>query len=610
MHLKTSLSVAALCVAITAPAQAPIPQLPSPVLLTAPAPMQAAVIKEILVRGNSRVSTDVIKAALRSAEGRPFLATDLDRDQQSLRSLGLFKDVRVSSRPLNDTEVQILVDVEENPVVKEISIVGNTAIPTEDLLKLVTQQKDQVLNLNTRRTTADAIRKLYEEKGFFAEVDFPTLEGAPETLTIMVIESTVNEIVVTGLNKTRKYVIDRLLKTEPGKPFNIRTWLQDRRRLESTQWFEAVNVSDRRVDLGRFDLLLDLKEQRSAVFDVGVALDPRSRLAGTIKVRDTNFRGMGQSIGLDYLQDTFGSGASIALDYSDPFVDNRDSRLNFSLYSRVNSYFTRFGNAGSDLGDGRFDERRTGGSASLSRGFRNIFSTTLGLSYESIQSVNADTTTTTNFIQQDGTLLKLLIQGTKDTRDVPLDPFEGELARLSIEPGISNIRKIGGDVSGATEILGQNTFVKTSLEYKRFFSRQPEGKPLDAARPVIATRIRAGAISGEVPFFEQFFIGGADTLRGYNDQRFWGKYALSGSAEYRYPLQSNASLSLVGFVDYGGAWGGYGSIRDFDQRSSPNFNLGYGAGLGFRTPIGSIRIDFGFTPKGESKTHFTIGGSF
>lgn len=569
-----------------------------------------AVVREIVVRGNERVSVDVIKATMRSVEGRAFVASDLDRDQTAIRSLGLFQDVKVQSRPLSDSEVQIIVDVVENPVVKEISIVGNNAIPTKDLLPLVTQQVNQVLNLNTRRTTSDAIRKAYEEKGFFAEVDFPVMADAPGTLTVLVIENTVNEIVVTGLKRTRNYVIDRLLKTEPGKPFNIKTWMQDRRRLESTQWFEEVKVSDRRVDLGRFDLLLDLKEQSTAVFDVGLALDPSSRLAGTIKVRDLNFRGMGQSLGFDYLQDTFGAGASVSVDFSDPFFDNRDTRLNASIYSRVNSYFTRFGDSGSDLSDSRFDERRNGGSVSISRGFRDIFATTLGLSYDTIQSVNVDTGGSQDFIQQDGSLLKVLLQATKDTRDVPLDPFEGEYARLSLEPGISDIDKIGGNVAGFTEVLGTNNFLKATLEYKRFFSSQPEGKPLDAARPVIATRLRAGHISGTVPFFEQLFVGGSDSLRGYSDQRFWGKTALSGTAEYRYPLQSNASLSLIGFVDYGGAWGGYPAIRDFNQSDSFKLHLGYGAGLGFRTPIGSIRIDFGFTPSGQSKTHFTIGGVF
>lgn len=588
---------------------------------------QTLTIKEIVVRGNSRISTEVITASIRSAQGRPFIEADLARDQQSLRALGVFQDVKISSRQLSDTEVQVVIDVSENPVVKEISIIGNTALKTDDLMKVITQPVGQVLNLNNRKTTADAIRELYATKGYFADVDFPTMADAPETLVVMVIETTVNDIVITGANRTRKYVLDRLMKTEPGKPFNQRTWISDVRKLQSTQWFESINPSQRATgEIGRFDLLLDLKEQRTAIFDVGLALDPNSRLAGTIRVSDSNFRGSGQQVSLGYVQDTFGSGASVSLDFTDPFFDKKDTALSVSLFSRINSYFTSLGGDNQLDDDSRFDERRTGGSLSLSRGYRGIYSTSIGLNYEDIRTVNENTAGT--FIQQDGTLLKFLIQGTRDTRDVPLDPFQGDYLRLAIEPGFTNITKIGGVVSGYPDVQGKGQFLRGTLEYKAFFSKTPKPKPgmteeeifklQTKPRPVIATRARVGTVRGTIPFFEQFFAGGADSLRGYDDQRFWGRNVAMATAELRYPIQEN--FSVIGFMDYGGAWGGYGTLdtdndgsladERFTQSDKINLKMGYGVGIGFRSPLGLIRIDFGFTPQGRSRTHFTIGGAF
>ncbi len=569
---------------------------------------ESLIIKEIIIRGNTLVSPEVIKTQMRAKEGSVLIISDLERDETSLKNLGFFKDVKIFSRPLNSTEAQIVVDVEENPLVKEISIMGNTAVPTKEILQLVTQQVGQVLNFNTRKTTADAIRELYSKKGFFVDVDFPTMDTAPETLVILVVEGTVNDIIVTGLSKTKPQVIDRLLKTERNKPFNVKTWLNDRRRLESTQWFEQVKVSDRPTnELGRFDLLLDVKEQRTAIFDVGVALDTRSRLAGTIKVRDTNFRGMGQSIGANYVQDTFGSGASLSVDYGDPFFGGRDTNLGIALYSKVSSYFTNFGGGSQISNDDRFDERRNGGSISLSRGYKEVYATTFGASFENISSINKSTTAS-EFIQQDGTLAKFILQASMDRRDVPLDPFQGIFARVAVEPGFSNISKIGGSVASFTDILGSKSFLKTTMEYKGFFSRQPKGKAVDAPRPVLATRAKIVSTTGVVPFYEQVFAGGADSIRGYPEQRFWGKHALLTTAELRLPIQSN--FSVIPFVDYGGAWGGYKAIKNYKQSQTLRMNLGYGAGVAFRTPLGAIRIDFGFTPRGESKTHFSIGGSF
>jgi outer membrane protein insertion porin family len=63
-------------------------------------------------------------------------------------------------------------------------------------------------------------------------------------------------------------------------------------------------------------------------------------------------------------------------------------------------------------------------------------------------------------------------------------------------------------------------------------------------------------------------------------------------------------------VDYGGAWGGYGSVNSYTQSNSFSGNLGYGLGVSLRTPLGPIRLDVGFDKEGKSRTHFLIGTSF
>ena len=75
-----------------------------------------------------------------------------------------------------------------------------------------------------------------------------------------------------------------------------------------------------------------------------------------------------------------------------------------------------------------------------------------------------------------------------------------------------------------------------------------------------------GASTGTLPFFEQFFVGGAETLRGYREDRFWGQYNLLGSIELRQPLARR--LKGVLFLDAGDAWGGrYNkvNIEGFEQ---------------------------------------------
>jgi len=112
-----------------------------------------------------------------------------------------------------------------------------------------------------------------------------------------------------------------------------------------------------------------------------------------------------------------------------------------------------------------------------------------------------------------------------------------------------------------------------------------------------------------VPFFEQFFAGGANSVRGYEEDRFWGKQMALASLEYRHPIQTG--MSLIGFVDYGGAWGGFGGVNSFSQSDTLKLYMGYGIGLSFHVPkIGPLRFDYGFDKQGHGRLHFQMSTAF
>jgi len=570
-----------------------------------------SVIKEILVRGNTTVNTEAILAAIQTGVGRPFLPDQLLKDEQSIRDLGFFRDVKILSRALGDNQVQLVVEVQEFPVVREIKVSGNTVISTEKILTLVTLPLGQVFNLRNVGPTVEAIAAQYQKDGYFAQADITLSEVSPGTMEIGIIERTVNDIIVEGLGRTKPWVLRRLLKTKPDTAFNEVLWANDRRRLESTQWFESLDASSLPTgDIGRFDLQLNVKEARTAQIGLGATLDPRSRLAGSFRLSDSNFRGMGQTLGVNLQQDVYGSGLSASLYWLNPYYDERDTSVAVDVYSRVNNYFinSSIGNTANNGKNDRFDERRTGGSITVSRPFRSIYSFTFKGGFEDIQTVN-ENTATTNYIQQNGNLTTLSFALSRDTRDVVMDPAEGDYVRFALEPALSNISKIGGLVAGDSQVLGRNVYVRNVLDYRKFWSRRPtDPKKLADPRRVLAFRARLGYLSGTSPFYEQFFAGGSDSLRGYADQRFWGNQLLITSLEYRIPIQKTFTTAV--FADYGGAWGGYGKINSFEQTKTMKLVLGYGAGILFRTPFGPIRIDYAFNQYGGSRTHFSIGGLF
>lgn len=588
---------------------------------TAPAqanPTQGSVVKEIVIQGNQRVSKEAILAAMRTKVGQPYLQENLDRDQKSLEDLGFFRAVSVRGTPQEGNDWKVTVDIDEWPEIKEIRVVGNTVVKTEEIVNAIKNfiKPGDVFNERTTSSAADAILGLYTKKGYYAGpgmiTAFAPLRESPNTLNIEIDEVRVGTVQVQGVKTTRNSVMRRLIKTRTGDVFSPTKWTNDLRRLVNTQWFETVRWENTdQTDPDRINLLADVKEAKTGQFNVGVQLDPRNSLAGILKLSDTNFRGTGQTVGVNLTQATQGAGTSVDFDYVNPFFDRHDTSLRASLYSRVVYRFTNAFNSGSLLSSGNtYNERRTGGTLGFSRPLNDNLSLGYSLRVEGVKTNNIDSNGADRFVQQDGDIAVFSLGGIRNRRDRDVDATHGDWFRLDLEPGYANITRVGGAATGADNVLGKSYFFRTNMEYRAYFTNQGRLDPhnMDAAKRVLAIRARYGAIQGTVPFFEQFFVGGSDSLRGYAQDRFWGRTQFLTTAELRFPLQK--SFSIVGFVDYGGAWGGYNSINDFTQSAGPQLHIGYGSGLSFKTPLGPIRVDLGFDEHGKSRTNFQIGTSF
>lgn len=573
---------------------------------------QSSTISEIVVNGNKNVAKEAILAAMSTKVGQPYVQENLNKDKESIMSLGYFKAVDVRPSLIEGNNWRVYVDVSEFDPVKEIRIVGNTVFTTDEIMKVVTIKPGQPFNLRDQKPTGDAIRKLYRDKGYFGLAEqLEPLEDSPGTVSIVIREMTINQITITGNNRTQDRVLKRLIKSKPGEVFNEDKWVQDLQRLFSTQWFEKINPTDETVDDGsKLNLGVELKEARTGNIIFGATVDPRNGLGGQIRLIDTNFRGTGQTIGINGSQAVNGGGGtSIDLDYSNPYSDSRETSINVSLYSHIlyrflsDSFTTNSGD--------RYTERRTGAALSFARPVGDRASASVGIRFEGIKTTELNLSDPNSFVRQDGTMFLGQFGFLRNRRDIDNDPARGDWLNLTVEPGFAHITEIGGAIGNDPNALGNQSFVRSTAEWRSYWS--PQGprtvKELDAPRRVIAVRFKYGAITGKVPFYEQFFAGGGTSVRGYQDDRFWGKQMALASVEYRHPIQK--AFNVIGFLDYGGAWGGFGTVNNFDQSDKLKLHLGYGVGFSFKAAaLGTIRLDFGFSERGKSRTHFQIGTSF
>lgn len=587
-------------------------------LTLASAQTTAQIVKSVTVRGNQNVSTAAIESAMRTKAGATFVPADVESDENALFNLGLFQDVKILTRNSSETEVEVFVEVVENPVIMEFRIIGNTVVSEEKIAEIAANQQELGLVYNNRnaRPIREGIEQAYEEAGYFVQLN--RLEPDPDSpgsLLIDLLEPRVGSITLTGLDRTKPRTVENLIQTEPGEVFSTSKWRRDLEELLVTGWFDRIDPAPPAPtsEPGVFDLNVDFTEAKTSEITGGVVLDPQSRLAGTLGYTDRNFRGTGQSTGIQLSQGTAGGGPSAELAYTNPFYDARQTSLTAKIFSTVVYNFTGSGFGPLGGGSNQVDsssERRTGFSVDVSRRIQQDYRAGFGISAQTINTIDSSTGGNPNdFVQQDGDLAMIRFTAEKNTKRPSVEPYTGQQLRVTLEPGYADIRSIGGGVSNNPEVLGQHGFLRSSLEWRQYWSKElPEDTPFDQPRDVVAARVKYGRVDGTVPFFEQLFVGGTSSLRGYENQRYWGSESLLASLEYRKPIQK--SFTVIGFVDYGGAWGGYGNLRDFQQTNGFDMHLGYGIGLAFRTPIAPIRIDFAFNEDGGSKTHFSFGTSF
>lgn len=119
----------------------------------------------------------------------------------------------------------------------------------------------------------------------------------------------------------------------------------------------------------------------------------------------------------------------------------------------------------------------------------------------------------------------------RDTASDPVLPHEGDRARAGVELG-----------------AGDYTFAKLQARYDRWF-------PLGGIKHVLSVHGAAGAIFGDAPIFDRFYVGDIDVLlpsraldlvvstrassvflHGSDQRPRYGEYAASGAVEYSYRL--------------------------------------------------------------------------
>jgi len=131
---------------------------------------------------------------------------------------------------------------------------------------------------------------------------------------------------------------------------------------------------------------------------------------------------------------------------------------------------------------------------------------------------------------------------------------------------------------------------------------------------VLASRLKVGSVSASAPFYEKFYLGGPNSLRGYDDRSLspvgGGDRLIQAGMELRFPITSKKFpehfLTGVIFFDSGA------NLLSGEKLNKEKFSSSYGFGFRFKLPfIKMLRMDFAYPIDGkEGKILFSLGHTF
>ena len=549
-------------------------------------------VTSVGVAGNDQIATEYILNVVDTKPGTILSRDVIQHDVEAVYNQGFFSYADFDLRP-EGGGVAVTFTVRENPKIESITFTGNTQYTHEELMHEVFSQEGTVFNRQFFRNDLDRIQEKYHKDGYvMARVSDVQINGGDITVTIL--EPKVRDIIIQGNTKTKTYVIRREIKLKDGDLFNVVHFRHQLSKLQGLGYFEDVNVAfDVPEDEeGVLDLILTVKEKRTASIGVNLGYGTESGVSGGLTYTDTNVFGRGMNFEVGFNE---GTNANYWLTFSSPYMDAQTYawRVGASYYTYDDRYYYRQG-----VRQFEFDERTLGIFAGVGKKFTNedwSWWATLRRTDTKYDDVhNAVPGYVDDLTPWGGVNQTVELQLTWDKRDIYASYPSGFVWDTNLEQAV---KALGGEYN-YLKYWTQARFY-ASLNKALAGIADTEGMWTDTNPLLFAARVRIGsATDDDLPGFARYSLGGMNTLRGYNSRSFEGSNFYLGNFELRMPV--NQYLSIVGFYDIGNA----DTKMDWSNKHDD-----YGFGVRVKTPFGNLRLDYA-KGEDENRTYFGFGEMF
>lgn len=543
-------------------------------------------------------------------------------DAVSIRDLYLangFNEIKVAPevddnyrKKVGDVFVRFQIDEGPQTRVSELKLDGNHALSNDVLLGVIGSTPGQPYSAATVSSDRNNILALYFNDGYpearFDNQVNPTSDPNRVQLTYRITEGRqieVSEVLLAGYEHTRRGVIARQVEIKPDGPLREGDVVETQRRLYNLGIFNRVQIAPQNPDGSDPDKTVVVQVNEGKRYTVGygfgfealrlpgsttnpagttLSVSPR----GLFEISKSNFAGRAQTISFKARASTFQYRGVLSF-----LAPNLFTNPKWTLQ------LTEFADKTLDVNT--FTSSRYEGSFQLEQAVSPATSLYYRYFFRHV-------------IVQAGSLhvtpdqIPLFSQPTKisgfgltwirDRRNNPSDASRGMFNTA--------------DFTIAPQSIGSTTnFVRIFLQNSTF---HPFGRAFVFAR---STRFGveqafSGSPENQIPLPERFFAGGATSLRGFSLNQAGPRDPTTGfpvgglallvfNQEMRFPMKLPFVGNRIGgtaFYDFGNV---YTDVNRITLRTSPSSvsDLNYlshaiGFGLRYATPIGPVRVDFGY----------------
>jgi outer membrane protein assembly complex protein YaeT len=580
---------------------------------------------QIRFEGNRHVSARTLRSVIVMKERVLHTESEIDRDAfrlaQYYREHG-FLDAEVKWRKDSTANKKALffqIREGRRALIRTLEVTNTRNFPGQDLVDLLSVRRRDVMILSELYAAREQLLVFYRNQGyFFAQCTLMVtrVNNGPTPLQVdvnyQVREGPVcyfRRLQVRGNRQVSHSLIRRYTGIRPGERFAQSRLVTAQHRLYTSRLFERIYLTVLPADtadttsahvLSRatdsLDVRVDISElsPRSIGFGVGLQLPPWRGLVSA-EWEHLNVANEGHN---------FRASADYSPVASREFL--RDYIVNLNLLYRI-PYVTRWAVNFSTQPFGKW---------TAEKGLRQLeFGAETGMSHDFSPALTAGLL---------NRLRRVVLLDSVPTGTVPIRAITNSLsANLTWDTRNDVFNPTSGDylapkieVAGGF-LAGDNNFYRATLEgriFRRLFFNH-----------VIALRALGGYVlpyghSNLVPYFEEFYLGGSNSLRGYDeksvgpviasDSNHYGDVMVNTNLELRSPyatLHNSLVRGLGGVVFLDG-----GMVR---SRTEPSvwdkYQFAVGAGIRLNTVIGPVRLDYGRRltdrpAKDWGKIHFAI----